>query len=77
DEHAPGGSASASQAHSPAAPVFPEAPHAPDLSAREREAAALAEQTDALLAGLGITDADIARLLPAREAPAELNLDQL
>lgn len=77
DEHAPGGSASASQAHSPAAPEFPEAPHAPDLSALEREAAALAGQTDALLAGLGITEADIARLLPARDAPAELNLDQL
>ncbi|KVP81051.1 hypothetical protein WJ92_17550 [Burkholderia ubonensis] len=50
---------------------------APDLSGLEQAAAALAEQTDALLASQGLTGADIARLLPAREARADLNLDEL
>ncbi|AOJ73477.1 MULTISPECIES: type VI secretion system accessory protein TagAB-5 [Burkholderia] len=48
-----------------------------DLSELERDAAALAVQTDALLAEHGLTEADITRLLPARVAPTDLNLDEL
>ncbi|WP_323117720.1 pentapeptide repeat-containing protein [Burkholderia alba] len=56
--------------------IDPQAP-APDLSSLVQAAAALDAQTDALLAERGLTDADIERLLPARDAPANLNLDEL
>ncbi|WP_217591210.1 type VI secretion system accessory protein TagAB-5 [Burkholderia sp. GbtcB21] len=71
------GSPSASHVQLPAAPDSPAEPPTPDLSALERDAAALAAQTDALLAEFGVTEADIARLLPARDAPADMNLDEL
>ncbi|MGC3029263.1 type VI secretion system accessory protein TagAB-5 [Burkholderia sp. DN3021] len=74
---APDNLPSASHAQPAAAPESPEELPAPDLSALERDAAALAVQTDALLAEFGLTEADIARLLPPRDAPADMNLDEL
>lgn len=76
-DRAPGAPASAAHAHSPAAPESSAEPPAPDLSALERDAAALAAQTDALLAAAGLTEADVARLLPPRDAPADMTLDEL
>ncbi|AIO70211.1 type VI secretion system accessory protein TagAB-5 [Burkholderia oklahomensis] len=61
----------------PAASASYAEPLALELSGLERDAAALAAQTDALLAEHGVTEADIARLLPARVAPTDLNLDEL
>ncbi|KML54610.1 pentapeptide repeats family protein [Burkholderia cepacia] len=57
-------------------PSNPEPP-VPDLSELEKAAAELAAQTDTLLSKHRLTQADIARLLPDRDSPANLSMDEL